>query len=321
MVTEGDNSVDQEVTPPWLDNKYFKYTTPSSKDKVDWYPDRVIHGFAATDSTEYDSESVKSTEENNYGDIFAHELDLLAKDYGWDSIKPVLGNTGANSIMWKNRAGVNGGVVSYALTNEPYNHQLEIGVPRKGDKLYKSLFPHEIPHIMSVTFRNINSEGGVRLHSREQKITSITGFKNSTDFLPLMEKFKTKQGVLKSKEFKTHLYDRFMQDTQNNQRPELKNQLAITVSSILSDPKLQGHFKNLVGKGFDKEYVYTPEEMWSMAWEQYSILKRNPKDKHAKKLISKEVLDNIKTLLDTVKIVHGNTMSNKENANTSEAIA
>jgi len=35
MVTEGDNSVDQEVTPPWLDNKYFKYTTPSSKDKVD----------------------------------------------------------------------------------------------------------------------------------------------------------------------------------------------------------------------------------------------------------------------------------------------
>ena len=61
----------------------FNYTTPGSDYTP--YGNKRLHGFGLNPN-------------ESYTNLFKSELDMLAKDYGMESLKPILGNTGGSSL-------------------------------------------------------------------------------------------------------------------------------------------------------------------------------------------------------------------------------
>jgi hypothetical protein len=243
---------------------------------------------------------------------YKQEVEKLAKDYG---VTPRA--LSANQIQTLThdpeyfKGSVAGG--SHAMLgfgDEPYSAHLRMPGPDEH-------LPHEFAHHASMNFAAVDAEGGLRRADRDNVNPQgagnyITGF-GTTDaegkYLSMANKFIDRYGNLDDKSFKQALYKNVYDRETNKQRPELKHELATTVSYILSDIKLITHANN--NAWLSKDYQYDPEEIWARGFQEFSRMKRLPvKDRYSgKNIITPETYNKIQKLMDTVKVIKGNVMT------------
>jgi hypothetical protein len=184
--------------------------------------------------------------------------------------------------------------------------------------------PHEMGHHIGAFLSQANALGGTRItkgtatnaDTNNIQIAGLGGdddhHSNSEAYLKIADKYYDKDNNLDVNGFRKELYDNVFNNPHFNQRPMLKHTLADTVSYILSDEILLKHTNNSSQSWNDgHEYVTDPEELWGQAFQAFSDLKRRPSNERFtdRDVITPETFNKIQTLMNTLKVVNGNTLA------------
>ena len=244
-------------------------------------------------------------------DAYKHEIEKLAKDYNVEpralSYNQIQTLRHAHELQGTN---VGGRHSMLGMKGRPYSANIAMPNPEEH-------IPHEFAHQLSMNIAAVDADGGLRKADRDNVSPTgegnyITGF--GTDdaedkYLTMANKYIDDDGNLDQAGFRKSLYNNVFDRETNQQRPELKHELASTVSYILSDKSLINDANN--NSWLSKGYRYDPEELWARGFEEFSKMKRmNPEERfNDKNIITPETYKQIQKLIDTFKVIKGNTLA------------
>jgi len=240
-------------------------------------------------------------------------ISKLAKDYGVNP-KAFTANMPQRLTSLEKMNNPSHGAVTHMLSalEIPYFSNMEVKTSNPEENL-----PHEMAHHNSMHFSQVDDKGGLRIPNKDDDPRTgnvgITGFgygdSSEERYLDFVNKFRDSRGNMNSqqqKQFKDALYKNVYDRKTNKQRPELKHELANTVSHILSDQNLLNHSSSVENWG--KGYRYAPEELWARGFDEFSRLKRLPQNERRSNIITHKTYKQIQKLMNTIKVFKGNTM-------------
>lgn len=286
------NEIEHSYLP--AQEKERQYNMSGAKDHT-----QDVHGWA-----------FKGSEKN--ARALRKSIKKLANDYGVDP-KTFASNMPQRLSAIEKMYNPGHGAVTKMLSAPgiPYFSDMELLADNPEEHL-----PHEMAHHLSMHLSQVDDKGGLRIPNKNDKPAEgdvgVTGFgygdNSETRFLDLANKYRDSRGNMnreQHKQFKDALYKNVYDRKSNKQRPELKHEIASTVSSILSDKNLLNDAHN---SGWNEGYKYAPEELWARGFQEFSRLKRLPANKRQSDMISKETYDQIEKLMKTIKVFKGNTL-------------